>query len=106
MGCFLNWADMSALSKKLRLASGPDESKRIAYYCPGCKSAHILNIDGPSPSWTWDGNVDAPTLSPSIRSTVNFKPEDGGPMVCHHFLRAGIIEILGGLHARTQIIKS
>jgi hypothetical protein len=55
---------------------------------------HILPVEGPK-QWQWDGNVDAPTLSPSIRSSVNWPAEDGGPEVCHHFLKAGVLQFLG-----------
>lgn len=41
-------------------------------WCPGCNEAHrpmIANEDGTSgdgPRWTWDGNLEAPTISPSL----------------------------------------
>jgi hypothetical protein len=44
--------------------------------------------------WAWDGNVDLPTISPSILVRANFAPEDGGPSVCHSFVRAGQIQFL------------
>jgi len=64
------------------------------YYCPGCKEPHAVSIDperarvmrdGSKPCWTFNGNVDAPTLSPS----VNY------PNHCHHFVRDGQIQFLG-----------
>jgi hypothetical protein len=52
--------------------------------------------DGPSPyahpgnKWTWDGNEDAPTLSPSLLCNQD-----------HFYVRAGKIEFLGDAkHAR------
>lgn len=74
----------------------------LAFVCPGCVDAsggsglHILPVNSStkSPSWTWDGNLDAPTLSPSI--LTHTKPYvDGRPTgVCHSFLRAGVFEFL------------
>jgi hypothetical protein len=38
--------------------------------CPGCGTLAPLAIrpvlEGSPPSWTWDGNVETPTLNPSI----------------------------------------
>jgi hypothetical protein len=53
--------DMSALSPVLRSLSGGG----VAFWCPGCDEAHVI-----SPAiWTWDGNVEAPTFSPSVLVT-------------------------------------
>lgn len=41
----------------------------IRYRCPCCGGEGILPFRGISqltPSWIWDGNAEAPTLSPSI----------------------------------------
>ena len=92
------------------------------FHCPGCGYGHRIDVrtDGLRPSWTFDGNLDAPTFSPSllIRS-VKLPPRDPatndfpkGPdgkyvldeqgriagtqdTVCHSFIRAGRIEYLG-----------
>jgi Family of unknown function (DUF6527) len=71
----------------------------LAFICPGCagddtrKSTglHMLpvNTDKTSPAWTWDGNLEAPTISPSILTGR------GSPFVCHSFLKAGVFEFLG-----------
>lgn len=61
---------------------GGVEESRPAYrsvwtYCPGCETAHPFTIevydgyggrqDGqPEPTWEWDGNLEAPTFSPSM----------------------------------------
>lgn len=68
----------------------------LAFVCPGCESMggtglHILPVAGDvngKPQWSFDGNLDAPTLSPSILTRYG---EDG---VCHSFMRAGRIEFL------------
>lgn len=67
-----------------------DRYARIVCPC-GCRSVWSLKIwaegdpdpdPGAGPSWTWDGSVDAPTLSPS----VDLKRGCGW----HGYLRAGV----------------
>ena len=57
-------------------------------WCPGCDDAHRIN-DG----WQFDGNIEAPTFSPSI--LVNYGNNPDGHKTCHSFLRAGVWEFLG-----------
>lgn len=69
----------------------------LMFICPGCLVAghgsglHILpvNTDQTSPSWHWDGDLEKPSLSPSILT----KGHDG--LVCHSFLKQGIFVFLG-----------
>lgn len=73
----------------------------LMFCCPGCASTregydglHLLPVTGDGtkrPTWTWDGNLEAPTLSPSILTRFNW---DGREIVCHSFLRAGVFEFL------------
>jgi hypothetical protein len=91
---------MAALSAKLRSVGFGAAGDGIAFWCPGCNEAHAIRTEGEGgqfnqAQWQWDGNVDAPTISPSILVRANFSPEDGGPDVCHSFVRAGQIEFLG-----------
>jgi hypothetical protein len=91
---------MGALSSKLRSVGFGTAGTGIAFWCPGCNEVHRIRTEGPGgqfnqAKWQWDGNVAAPTISPSILIRVNFAPEDGGPIVCHSFVRAGQIEFLG-----------
>lgn len=87
---------MSALSKKLRSMSsgeGAPDWRGIGFWCPGCDGVHVVTLsrkDG-SPMWTWDGNVDAPTFSPSILVTGGGHDKSR----CHSFVRGGKIEFLG-----------
>ncbi len=71
-------------------------------WCPACAEAHQI-----SSAWTFDGNMERPTISPSI--LVRGKQWDpkysfhnprhlvapGQPKVCHSFVRAGRWEYLG-----------
>lgn len=57
---------MERLSKKLRRTSAGD----IAFWCSGCKEAHIIGIGASKgPSWTYNGDPVAPTFSPSVLVT-------------------------------------
>lgn len=53
----------------------------MIYCCPcGCGATSALNFRPyPSPSWEWDGNVEAPTLQPSVHHVGHW----------HGWLRAG-----------------
>lgn len=74
----------------------------LMFVCPGCEAMksrgtgsglHMLpvNTTEKSPSWTFDGNLERPTLSPSIltRYPIGEKTE-----ICHSFLRNGVFEFL------------
>lgn len=69
------------LSSKLR-ASGEG---RVMHWCPGCEQAHMIYTQEPNhlgAKWSFDGNVESPTFSPSINIIGR----------CHYFIRAGLIE--------------
>jgi len=54
-----------------------------------------VNSDWKKPAWTWDGNLEAPTVSPSILSSIGPYGDQGKPLgVCHSFLKAGVFEFL------------
>lgn len=95
---------MSALSKVLRGLEGG----QLAFWCPGCDEAHVI-----VPTiWAWDGNVEAPTFSPSVLVRSGHHIDGKHPCwcdynrehadapapfkcsVCHSFVRAGRIEFL------------
>lgn len=87
------------------------EYEALAFVCPGCQTPYTLldgrehtpsglhmlpvNSSQKSPSWTWDGNLEAPTLSPSILSHIQPYDEQSKPLgICHSYLRAGVLEFL------------
>lgn len=47
---------------------------------------------GKRPTWAFDGNLEAPTLTPSILTKFNWL---GTEYVCHSFLTAGVFTFLG-----------
>lgn len=84
------------LSRKIVLLAGEP-----IHYCPGCETTHRFNVNAPNPytgaRWTWDGNAEQPTFSPSMVVRIPWsKDEEPQPdEVCHYFLRNGKIEFLG-----------
>ena len=63
------------------------------FFCPGCKSRHPLRVKGDGPKWNFDGNMEAPTFSPSLLVNKDF-PDSR----CHLFLRSGVLEFLSDCH--------
>ncbi|WEZ84568.1 DUF6527 family protein [Rhizobium sp. 32-5/1] len=86
---------MGALSAKLRIGT----DNRILFWCPGCDGAHQVGIgEGSGPRWSYNGNPDAPTFTPSVLVTYNGRDAgiDGAPpAVCHSFIADGRIQFLG-----------
>lgn len=84
---------------------GDEEYDALTFWCPGCEriddeggrhgGLHSLPVTPTtkSPVWAFDGNLEAPTLTPSILSRRTFKDEP--EFVCHSYLRAGALEFLG-----------
>jgi hypothetical protein len=79
------------------------EGGRMLFWCPGCQEAHAVG-----PSWTFNGDYERPTFSPSIKVTGKRRITDeeydrimGGEkveipdMCCHSFIRDGQIQFLG-----------
>ncbi len=69
----------------------------LAFVCPGCiamvggTGLHMLavNTTVKSPSWDWNGNLEKPTLTPSILTGK------GSDKICHSFLTSGVFKYLG-----------
>jgi hypothetical protein len=104
---------MSALSKVLR----DTEDNGLMFWCPGCETARrIQHGAGSGPRWTWNGNAEKPTFTPSVlvRSghyapghdnkkgcwcTYNAErpdePDKFHCQSCHSFVTDGNIKFLG-----------
>src|SRR5579872_6031691 len=91
---------MAQLSAKLRSIGGG----QIGWFCPGCEQLHVVKVEGQS-AWQWDGNVTAPTISPSVLCSTNYDengrlPDGQTRTTCHCFVRGGNIEFcLDSRHA-------
>lgn len=76
----------------------------LAFICPGCKllweegasGLHMLPVNSTTktPQWKWDGNLEAPTLSPSILTKHGPVVDGALTGVCHSFLKAGVFQYL------------
>lgn len=101
---------MGQVSAKLRSVEGG----RWMYWCQGCEEPHMVG-----PGWQFDGNVEAPTFSPSVLVTGGHyapghdsskgcwctfnaaqiaKGEEPSGFECHRchtFIRGGMVEFLG-----------
>lgn len=74
----------------------------FAHWCPGCEEMHHIAVTEPNhcgARWSFDGNVNAPTFSPSINiSSPEHTFADGVKIPaerCHYFLKAGQLQFLG-----------
>lgn len=91
---------MGQVSSTLRRCKGG-----YSHWCPGCEQMHIL-----PDSWTFDGNLEKPTFSPSFKHSGILRPfvvgewvgewvrdENGNtiPFVCHYILTAGVLNFCG-----------
>lgn len=81
---------------KTRLVDDGDSGKLLMFWCPGCSEPHGPRVEGARVQshgpWTWNGDRDRPTLSPSIKvESANRE----GPTVCHSFVQDGQIQFLG-----------
>jgi hypothetical protein len=80
------------------------------FQCPGCDCSHRIattlgkRINGPT--WTFNGDLDKPTISPSLRVRWNYG-EDQKPQVCHSFIKDGMIQYLGDCthHLKGQTVE-
>lgn len=65
------------------------------WWCPGCEMHHMFAIrvyrTGSNPVWEFNGNEEHPTVTPSIRTTLQDQPRKE----CHVFLTDGIIDFQG-----------
>jgi len=59
----------------------------LLFRCPGCDDLHSVNQ-----KWDWNGNKEAPTLSPSV--LVTYKSEGEIVAICHSFVVDGKFQYL------------
>jgi hypothetical protein len=69
----------------------------FAWWCPACEEAHPLPYGR---DWTFDGNLEAPTFTPSFKHDWNWGPmvkpgKREGLNVCHYIITAGQVAYCG-----------
>lgn len=77
------------------------EDGYVLFWCPGCDGPHGLRVStdpAPGARWSFNGDFDRPTFSPSV--LVRYNGADAGrdgapPAVCHSFVNDGQIQFLG-----------
>lgn len=79
---------------KMRLVDGV---KSLMFECPGCGQNHGFPVDG-SRGWTWNGDLEKPTITPSILASgyrfIDDECENTEPYRCHSFVTNGQIQFL------------
>ena len=62
------------------------------FYCQGCECFHnVWTNKNEAPCWNFNGDVNFPTISPSILVT---RPLPVKPEICHSFINNGKIQYL------------
>lgn len=65
--------------------------KRIRFYCPGCFSWHIVPYQGEDICWEYNGDINKPTLKPSIKIEYTYG-ETHEYDCCHSVITDGQIK--------------
>lgn len=65
-------------------------------YCPGCRGPHMMGVGNPSGSnWDFNGNVEKPTFTPSVRVFIGGEGSDRPQRtLCHSWISEGRIQFL------------
>lgn len=82
---------MSSPIAQLRTWATSEGYQVLQMWCPGCDDLHQINVKGHG-AWEWDGNLEAPTVSPSI---LVQRGNQAGDRRCHSFLKGGVWQFLG-----------
>lgn len=81
------------MSLKVKTLTGGGQT----FWCPGCKGTHSVNRNADRPRWSYNGDSESPTFSPSILVTCRWSQHDDTwkDDVCHSFVKDGRIQFLG-----------
>ena len=93
------------MAKVIKLDGGIGDPD-LSFYCPGCKCNHGIWLKKDvysGPTWSFNGDMDKPTFSPSLLVRYDHyvpsgAPADQQPLVkerCHTFITDGKIQYLG-----------
>jgi hypothetical protein len=64
------------------------DNGNILFWCPGCKTNHVINNN-----WKITGLKEKPTVSPSVLVQYDYG-KDKNEKRCHLFIKNGMIEYL------------
>ena len=88
---------MAQLGKYLRKLEGG-----YGHWCPGCSEMHYIAVETPlsnGAKWSFNGDIDKPTFSPSVKIQIPVDKEDEKNDIlyhfverCHYFIKEGNIE--------------
>jgi hypothetical protein len=76
---------------------------RVCFHCPGCNGGHAVSVrnDNQRPAWIFNGDVERPTIAPSILVNTGPRPDPDGlappgspDQICHSYVTAGRIQFL------------
>jgi len=71
-----------------KLANVEHRPGMVTWFCPGCLCGHSAWVSGSyTPKWSFNGDYDKPTLSPSVLY-------NRGGKVCHCYIHDGKIQFL------------
>lgn len=72
---------------------GADGNRRayVYYWCAGCGHAHSV----PAERWHWNGSIELPTLSPSVRHYYTKPGTNEEVTTCHYRIKNGQIKYCG-----------
>lgn len=77
------------MTKLYELEATDEERALLLFHCPGCKYDHWVATTGDRPRWTFNGDFDKPTFSPSILVNQSHPSKR-----CHSFVKEGKIQFL------------
>ena len=71
------------MAKFARIEPEEEGEESYLFFCPGCQCAHWVRVRGKNPCWTWNGDVNRPTVTPSLNVHPNTEQQ------CHSFITDG-----------------
>jgi Family of unknown function (DUF6527) len=74
----------------------PTGEETLYFWCPGCRSGHMYRIkratgDTQKALWSWNGNKDKPTFTPSLLYYTTNPTTNQRESICHLFVTDGMI---------------
>jgi hypothetical protein len=74
---------------------------RFVFFCPGCQCGHWFKTEGPGPVWTFNEDMEKPTIRASIlvKGHLQSHREEGETIkdvhgICHSIITDGNIQFL------------